>query len=257
MQQIIAQLLFEGNPDLDVSSMSPWLDMRLSQPEKLALLASQTHRRFLKTHLPLDALAFSPKAKYLYIGRDARDVVWSFYHHHLHHTQAFYDALNETPGRVGPRYERPAADVRQYWRDFLDRDGHPHWPFWEHVRSWWAARDISNVRLVHFDNLKRDLPSEIRSLAEFLEISVDEANWDAVVEHCTFDWMKAHANQVAPGAGRSWEGGATTFFHRGENRRWTDTLTGAEIAEYENRARQELGEESAHWLATGELPATS
>jgi len=28
----------------------------------------QTHRRFMKTHLPLDALVFSPCAKYLYIA---------------------------------------------------------------------------------------------------------------------------------------------------------------------------------------------
>ncbi len=30
-----------------------------------------------KTHLPVDALVFSPEAKYLYIGRDGRDVIWS------------------------------------------------------------------------------------------------------------------------------------------------------------------------------------
>ena len=43
---------------------------------------AQTHRRFLKTHLPLDAPVFSPGAKYLYIGRDGHDVVWSMHNHH-------------------------------------------------------------------------------------------------------------------------------------------------------------------------------
>jgi hypothetical protein len=46
---------------------------------KLPLVEAQTHRRFLKTHLPVDALRFSPKAKYLYIGHDGRDVVRSMY----------------------------------------------------------------------------------------------------------------------------------------------------------------------------------
>src|SRR5579859_6635416 len=64
MQQIVAQLLFRGDPDLEVGAMSPWLD-RLGQPraEKFERLAAQTHRRFLKTHLPADALVFSPTAR--------------------------------------------------------------------------------------------------------------------------------------------------------------------------------------------------
>lgn len=29
MQQIIAQLLFDGTPDLEVAEMSPWIDLRV------------------------------------------------------------------------------------------------------------------------------------------------------------------------------------------------------------------------------------
>ena len=78
MQQIIAQLLFNGDPELAVAEISPWLDLRVPPKEvKLPYVEAQTHRRFLKTHLPVDALVFSPRARYLYIGRDGRDVVWS------------------------------------------------------------------------------------------------------------------------------------------------------------------------------------
>jgi aryl sulfotransferase len=38
---------------------------------------AQAHRRFIKTHLPIDALVFSPRAKYVCIGRDGRDVIFS------------------------------------------------------------------------------------------------------------------------------------------------------------------------------------
>ena len=66
-----------------VGEMSPWLDLRVPPKEvKLPVVEAQTHRRFIKTHLPVDALVFSPKAKYIYIGRDGRDVVWSMYNHH-------------------------------------------------------------------------------------------------------------------------------------------------------------------------------
>src|ERR671914_1377929 len=71
MQQIVAQMMFGGDPNLEVASMSPWLDLRVPPKEvKLPLVEAQEHRRFLKTHLPVDALRFSPKAKYIYLGRD-------------------------------------------------------------------------------------------------------------------------------------------------------------------------------------------
>ncbi|MGH8588876.1 MAG: sulfotransferase domain-containing protein, partial [Gammaproteobacteria bacterium] len=56
MQQIIGQLLFDGDPDLSVAEMSPWLDLRVPpKAVKLPLIEAQTHRRFLKTHLPVEA----------------------------------------------------------------------------------------------------------------------------------------------------------------------------------------------------------
>jgi aryl sulfotransferase len=138
VQQIVAQLLFRGDPDLEEAQMSPWLDLRIPPKDvKLAAVESQAHRQFLKTHLPVDALVFSPKAKYLYIRRDGRDVVWSLYNHHANANQSWYDAVNDTPGHIGPPIERPPKDIRQYWREWMDGNGHPFWPFCENVRSWW------------------------------------------------------------------------------------------------------------------------
>lgn len=254
MQQIIGQLLFGADPNVEVAELSPWVDLRIPPKEiKLPQIEAQTHRRFLKTHLPVDALNFSPKAKYLYIGRDGRDVVWSMYNHHASANQTWYDLLNDTPGRVGPPIERPPADIRQYWRDWMDRDGHPFWPFWENIRSWWAIRDLPNVRLIHFNNLKRDMPGEIRRIAEFLEIPINESKWDAILEHCSFDWMKQNATKSVPLGGVFWDGGAATFIHKGSNGRWRDILTAEDCAEYESRAEAELGIDCAKWLETGEM----
>jgi aryl sulfotransferase len=97
MQQIVAQLLFSGDPDLEVAEMSPLMDLRLPpKAVKLKFVAEQTHRRFLQTHLPVDALRFSAKAKFIYIGRDATDVIWSMYNHPVYANQFWYDALKKT-----------------------------------------------------------------------------------------------------------------------------------------------------------------
>jgi aryl sulfotransferase len=251
LQQIIAQLVFKGAAGLDVSHMSPWIDLRIMPPEAFAALEAQTHRRFVKTHLPVDALVFSPKAKYLYVGRDGRDMLWSLYNHHANANDHWYGALNNTPGRVGPPIERPPASVHEYYRQWFAREGHPFWPFWENVRSWWAIRGLPNVKLVHFNDLKRDLAGSIRDIAKFLDIAVDDTTFPAMVEHCTFEHMKANAEKVAPLGGALWEGGAQTFIHKGTNGRWKDVLTPAEVKAYDQRAVTELGPECAAWLAGG------
>lgn len=256
MQQIIAQLLLGPDPGLEVAEMSPWLDLRVPpKAVKLPAVEAQAHRRFLKTHLPVDALVFSPKAKYLYIGRDARDVVWSFHNHHVNANALWYAALNDTPGRVGPAIGPPPADVREYWHAWLDGDGYPFWSYWENVRTWWAIRGLPNVMLVHYANLKRDLPGEMRRIAEFLEIPVDEADWPAIVGYCSFDWMKANATKSVPLGGAFWDAGAQVFINQGRNGRWAEQLTAAEKREYEALAERELGADCARWLATGEGPA--
>lgn len=253
VQQIIAQLLFDGRDDLPVADMSPWVDLRVPpKAVKLPALEAQTHRRFMKTHLPVDALRFSPKARYIYIARDGRDVVWSMHNHHANANQHWYDALNLTPGLVGPPIERPAEDVTQYFREWLAVDGHPWWPFWENVRTWWAIRDLPNVLLLHFSELKADLPGQMRRIAAFLEVPVNEDTFAMQVEHCTFDYMKSHATPSVPLGGAFWDGGAETFIHKGVNGRWRDLLSAGENAAYEARARAELGEACARWLATGE-----
>ena len=256
MQQIVAQLMFDGDPDIAVAEMSPWVDLRVPPKEvKLPLLEAQTHRRFMKTHLPVDATRFCPKAKYLYIGRDGRDVVWSMYNHHVNANQTWYDALNDTPGRVGPPIEPPPADIRQYWREWLDRDGHPFWPFWDNIRSWWSVRALPNVKFIHFANLKHDMAGEIRAIATFLDIPIKASRWEAILEHCSFEWMKKNATKSVPLGGAFWDAGAEVFINKGVNGRWSETLTPEEVAEYETRSRTELGDECAHWLATGEDPS--
>lgn len=251
-QQIVAQLLFNGDPDVPVSDLSPWVDMRAPPKEiKIQALEAQTSRRFMKTHLPVDALVFSPRAKYVYIARDGRDVVWSMYNHHANGNALWYSLLNDTPGLVGPPLAPPTDDIHQYFLDWLNQDGFPWWPFWENIRSWWEVRNLPNVMLLHFNDLKADLPGQIRNLARHLEIAVDEAQWPAILEHCSFDYMKNHGDKVTPLGGAVFEGGVKTFINKGTNGRWRDVLTPQDCERYEAMARRELGGECAAWLMSG------
>lgn len=173
------------------------------------------------------------------------------YNHHANANAFWYEALNDSPGRVGPPIAPPPESVHQYFLDWMARDGHPFWPFWENVRSWWQVRALPNVMLLHFAELKADMPGQIRRIAGFLDIPIDETRFPAIVEHCGFDYMKANATKSVPLGGAFWDGGAETFVNKGTNGRWHDILTAEDNAAYEARARAELGEACAAWLAGG------
>jgi aryl sulfotransferase len=254
-QQIVGQLVFAGADDVAIHEISPWLDLRAMPPTILDLLEAQQHRRIVKTHLPLDALTFSPRAKYVYIARDGRDVVWSLYNHHAGANDLWYQLINDTPGRVGPPIDRPDPDIRRYFLTWLEHDGAPFWSFWDNIATWWAARKLPNVMLVHFADLKADLPGQLREIAAFLGCDIPADRWPAIERHCSFDYMKANAAKVSPLGGAIFEGGGETFINKGVNGRWRDTLTPADIAAYEAATREKLGPECADWLANGRLAA--
>jgi len=254
LQQIVSQLIFNGETGLPVADMSPWVDLRVPPRHvKLPAIEAQNHRRFLKTHLPVENLNFSPKAKYIYIGRDGRDVIWSMYHHHVNANDKFYEALNESPGLVGPKIERPGDKVVDYYHEWLEKDGYPIWSLWDNVNSWWAIKDLPNVLMLHFNNLKKDMPGEIRKIAAFLDIPIDESKWNDILNHCSFEYMKDNAAESAPLGGAFWEGGAKTFINKGTNGRWKDLLSEEEATKYDKLASEKLSPECARWLKTGKM----
>jgi aryl sulfotransferase len=253
LQQIVSQLLFDGAEGLEVAQMSPCVEHRVPPREvKLAQLRAQSHRRFLKTHMPLDALVFSPRAKYIHAARDGRDVVMSLYNHHTKANDVWYQTLNETPGLVGAPMPRPAAGIQPYFDEWLNRDGYPFWPFWSHARAWWAARRLPNVLMLHYSNLKDDLPGQIRRIAQFLDIPIRTAAWPSIVEHSTFQYMQENATRSLPFEGKFWDEGAKAFINKGVNGRWHEQLLRSQVERYEREAELQLGIECARWFATGE-----
>jgi aryl sulfotransferase len=240
VQQILAQLIFGGH-EVVVGELSPWLEFTLAPKEQVfAGLEQQTNRRFIKTHLPIEALSFDPGAKYIYIARDGRDVAFSYHH--------FHSLLPALPG-IDP----PNPDLRQYFNDWLDKDGYPYHPFFSHIQGWWNVGKLPNVLLVHFSNLKADMSREIRRIAAFVHIEIDASRWPLILEHCGFEYMKRNAETVAPHGAAHLKGGKTQFFRSGASGGWRNVLTGADSAKYEAFVDRMLTPDCAQWLRTGEL----
>src|SRR6266849_3830431 len=82
--QMICALLILQEPELPLplDTLSPWIDMvTRARTDVFANLAAQTHRRFIKTHTPLDGIPNDPMITYICVGRDPRDVALSMDHH--------------------------------------------------------------------------------------------------------------------------------------------------------------------------------
>lgn len=259
-QQMVAQLIFEGDPKVNGHALSPWIDiptppfvMELVRATggqtPLELAASQTHRRFLKTHLPIEHLVYSPQAKYIWVGRDLRDQIWSSHNHVINMNPPPPNAPQPGPDDPPP-LPPPHPDVRQYYHDVLDGRAGFEAP-WSYFRGWWAIRGLPNILVLHYADIIADRANAIRRIAAFLDIPVDEAKLPAMVRHCSLEHMRDVAaddmfiNFV-------FRDGPRTFMNKGSNGRWRDVLSQAEIDKCDQLAARELPADLAAWLKHGD-----
>ncbi len=286
MQRICAALVLQSAElEIPLDEYSPWVDMRISFPEVTQpRLEAQTHRRFIKSHIPLDALLFFDNVKYIVVGREGRDVMMSAYHHYLnmaphvysmvnsHNSEQMFAAyeqlgmdlpptmiegirnLNPWEGEDLPFWEDP--DIHDFIHGWLTRglyegelDGYPFWSHFRHLQSWWEYRHLPNIMFVHYADLLADLSGEMRRISAFLDINVNEEIWPSLVDAATFKTMKQNAEQTAPALGL-WRD-TSKFFRQGTNGSWQDVMTDKENALYEVAINRELDPDAIRWMVEG------
>ena len=263
-QRIVAALLFGPGPVQDLSETSPWSDARFQSPIEpiLETLESQRHRRFVKSHLAADGLPYFPQVKYLVVGRDTRDVFMSLWNHYSSYTELTYSLLND-PTRPGPEFPRCPKDPRELWPRWIgegwfdwEPDGWPYWSHHHHLATWWAVRDAPNIMFVHYNDLLADTEAQMRRIAAFLEITVAEHTWPAIVADVGLDSMRREARRHDDRSSLVFQGGTATFFYKGTNGRWRETLTPDDLAMYDQAALK-LDPALRAWLEhDSELPTS-
>jgi aryl sulfotransferase len=260
VQAMVGNLIFPGQQlPGSIHELSPWLENRLVPLELvLTALEQQKHRRSIKTHLPLDSLPFDRSIKYLYVGRDPRDVFMSFWNFYGNFTPQLITALNSIPGRVGDELRPCPDDLHELWRGWMTRgwfewetEGYPFWSVLRHAQSWWDYRHLPNLMFVHYADLLADLEAGIRRIARFLEIEPVSEAWPVIVHNCSFSEMKARGAELMPQSRLVLKGGADTFFHKGTNGRWREVLSTDELKLYDRAADRELTPECRRWLEHG------
>lgn len=180
-------------------SVSPWIDARFrgTAAEVHAGIEKQSHRRFLKSHLPIDGLPLYDEARYIHVARDGRDAVLSMHNHCSGFSQAQienFDQIGLGDPILSRSYPKIPTDPVEYFRLWLStpvvpgqEDGLPAPSFFELEVGYWAERKRANLLLVNYNDLKQDLDGEMRRIARFLEISIPETTWPSLVSTASFE----------------------------------------------------------------------
>jgi aryl sulfotransferase len=263
--RVIATLIHGDLLPEPLAQLSPWIDRRFlagSPQAMVAALEAQTYQRSMRSHLPFDALPYDPGVRYICVGRDPRDVALSVHNHYGAFTDQAIEALNSPPGTFPVRFERAASDIHVFIRDWLTRgnpnlpwetEGFPSWSLFRQVRSFWDQRDLPNVLLVHYDDLKADLAGEAARIARFIGVEADRERIATVERCCAFEAMREEGDEQNPALAALITGGARTFYNEGVSGRWRSVFTADELALYEAAARRNLPPDAARWLEQGRL----
>lgn len=252
VQMICALLIFQ-TPELPapLAQLSPWLDHLIVPREQVyAELAAQQHRRFIKTHTPLDGIPLDPRATYIVTARDPLDMAVSLYHQGANLDR---ERVRQLIGQPEPTTPRPAPKPLHDWLvRWVARDDDPRQEpdslpsvLW-HLSDAWARRDKPNVLLVHYDDLSADLAGQMRWLAGRLGIAVAEETWPALVRAASFEAMRGRADQLVPTAGIFKDNAA--FFRRGTSGAGREILDTQELADYRARVAQLAPPDLIAWL---------
>jgi hypothetical protein len=232
-----------------------------ARSDVFADLEAQTHRRFIKTHTPLDGIPNDPSVTYICVGRDPRDVALSM-DRHIDNTDvaAFVEARERSAAvdgtDLGPLHRsppRPDGERDRFWQ-WVDDDrpstqvGSSLRRTVEHLQTFRDAAHDLDVLLLHYDDLTADLEGQMRLVAARLGIDVDGRRWPRLVEAATFESMRSRAATMVPGGGRDHWIDPVRFFSRGTSGQWRDLLDDADRGRYAARVRALASDDLIGWV---------
>ena len=252
---LCALLIFDG-PDFPapMDDMSPWFDMvTRSDDEVLALIEAQRHRRFLKTHTPLDAIELHDAVTYVAVVRDPRDVFVSWTHHMANmDTANLFQAIDES-GKTEhffANFEQPADDVDEFDHWMLDdRPGSQNTLrlVLRQAQSAWERRDRPNVCLLHYADMRTDIEGAMRAIADTAGIDASDARLAELAAHAGIDRMRARGGDLAPNTKGIFTD-PVAFFRSGTGGEWREQISDAQHERYWERVRELCDDDLSAWL---------
>ncbi|XP_072160129.1 luciferin sulfotransferase isoform X2 [Bemisia tabaci] len=160
--------------------------------------------RIIKTHLPFCLLSPSllSASKVVYVARNPKDVLISYYHLCK---LLKYDHFNYR------------GDLKTFWQ-FFKEDLVCWGPYWEHIKQAWDQRHHPNMLFIFYENLMRDMFSEVKTIAKFLNVKYSDEDLQQLVDHLEINNFRQKVPCTAPEVikGISEDGRRLEFIRRGK-----------------------------------------
>ncbi|MCI5130999.1 MAG: sulfotransferase domain-containing protein [Candidatus Electrothrix sp. EH2] len=173
-QMILYQLTTNGNMDFDhIFDVSPWLYYS-------ALLEKEPTcpppPRLLKTHDDYSFFSQQTKGRFVFVCRNGKDVLVSFYHHKIN-----------AKGYQG--------SFQEHFDEFMQNK---YYNWFEHVKAWVENKNNFPILYVKYESLKNDFDKTIERIADFCDIPLNTSILERTRERTSFEFMKKHAVQLGP-----------------------------------------------------------
>jgi hypothetical protein len=175
-QQIVRLVYSRGlihDNDPSLHAIIPWLDDSEDLPD-LSVVDTLTSPRVFKSHNPYHLLPrkLTESNRLIYVTRTAKDTAVSMYFH--------------TFGFKMYEYDEP---IEHFIGEFM-AGRVEYGPYWTHLSSWYVQRKRSNILVLHYEDMQRNLAATVARVARFLNQPLTGDAIDRIAELSTFSSMK-------------------------------------------------------------------
>lgn len=177
--QIAHQIAHYGQGTFEhIFDVVPWPETNLpfiiSLSDSSAQEKSPTGLRVIKTHLESDYIPYCEQAKYITVVRDPKDVFVSSYF--------FLGTLFSV----------------EDWLDMYLSDAFRMGSWSQHTASYWSWRDRTNVLILNFNELNKNLPGVVGRVADLMGVNLTETQFERVLKKSSFHYMKNIDHKLSP-----------------------------------------------------------
>ncbi|CEF70083.1 Sulfotransferase 6B1 [Strongyloides ratti] len=165
--------------------------------------------RIMKTHFNLNDCPKSDISKYIYVVRNPKDVIASYYNHMKN--LSCYDFKDGKFNDFFNLFISPEME----WGKYFDN-----------VKSWIPFIDKPNVLFLIYEDLCKDLPTNIKKITSFIGGDVgrkyeNSTEIEKIIKRSSIDFMKANNNRFTEDDNQK----TPTFIRKGGSRDWKNYLS--------------------------------